>query len=96
VERCPQQALYHHRALAFLLLVPLAATSFKYWMKRLGKNWKRLHKLIYLIVPLAGIPLFTGGKGQPAPPAGQPVPALLYGSIILVLLILRISRVRLR
>ncbi len=32
-------------ATAFLLLVPLAATSFNYWMKRLGKNWKRLHRM---------------------------------------------------
>ena len=37
---------------AFLLLLPLALTSFKYWMKRLGKNWKRLHKLVYIISPI--------------------------------------------
>jgi sulfoxide reductase heme-binding subunit YedZ len=38
-------------ATAFLLLLPLAITSFKYWMKRLGKNWKRLHRLV-IITPL--------------------------------------------
>jgi len=38
---------------AFLLLVPLAITSTKGWQKRLGKRWKTLHKLSYLIIILA-------------------------------------------
>ena len=33
---------------AFLILLPLAITSTKGWMKRLGRNWKRLHQLVYL------------------------------------------------
>jgi len=34
--------------LSFLLLVPLAVTSTKKWIKRLGgKRWARLHKLVY-------------------------------------------------
>ena len=37
---------------AWLLLVPLALTSSKAAIKRLGKNWKRLHKLVYLITVL--------------------------------------------
>ena len=33
---------------SFLLLIPLAATSTKGWIKRLGgRNWNRLHRLIY-------------------------------------------------
>jgi sulfoxide reductase heme-binding subunit YedZ len=36
--------------LAFLLMVPLAATSFNAAMRKLGRNWLRLHKLVY---PLA-------------------------------------------
>lgn len=36
--------------LAFLLMIPLALTSFKAAMRKLGKNWQRLHTLIY---PLA-------------------------------------------
>lgn len=40
--------------IAFLLLVPLAATSTSWAMRKLGgKNWKRLHKLVYLIAVLA-------------------------------------------
>lgn len=37
---------------AFLLLIPLAITSTKGWQKRLGKRWKALHKLSYLIIIL--------------------------------------------
>ncbi len=38
---------------AGLILLLLAATSFKYWKKRLGKGWKRLHRLVYLAGLLA-------------------------------------------
>ena len=34
---------------AFVLLMPLAATSTKGMMRRLGVNWVRLHRLVYLI-----------------------------------------------
>jgi sulfoxide reductase heme-binding subunit YedZ len=34
---------------AFVLMIPLALTSTKGWIRRLGgKNWQRLHRLIYL------------------------------------------------
>lgn len=33
--------------LAFLLMMPLAFTSFKAAMRKLGRNWQRLHMLIY-------------------------------------------------
>ncbi len=34
---------------SFLLLIPLAITSTNQWMRRLGRNWQRLHKLVYPI-----------------------------------------------
>lgn len=37
----------------FLILMPLAVTSTRPWMKRLGRNWKRLHRLTYLACFLA-------------------------------------------
>lgn len=40
--------------LAFLLMIPLAVTSNQAMMQRLGRNWKRLHRLVYLI-PLLGV-----------------------------------------
>src|SRR5260370_35089439 len=34
---------------AFVLLIPLAVTSTAGWIRRLGgKNWQRLHRLIYV------------------------------------------------
>jgi len=33
----------------FVLLIPLAITSTNNMKKRLGKNWKRLHQLVYVI-----------------------------------------------
>ncbi len=38
---------------AFVLLVPLALTSTKGAMRRLGKRWKPLHRLVYLAALLA-------------------------------------------
>lgn len=38
---------------ALVLLVPLAATSTKGMMRRLGRGWKKLHRLVYLIAILA-------------------------------------------
>ncbi len=34
---------------SFLLLIPLAATSNRYSFRRLGRNWQRLHRLVYFI-----------------------------------------------
>jgi sulfoxide reductase heme-binding subunit YedZ len=36
-----------------LILIPLAITSTRGWMKRLGMRWKRLHQLVYLAGILA-------------------------------------------
>ncbi|MDF1643035.1 MAG: sulfoxide reductase heme-binding subunit YedZ [Pseudomonadales bacterium] len=37
---------------AFVLLIPLAITSTKKMMRRLGKRWKQLHRSVYLIAAL--------------------------------------------
>ncbi|MDQ8164969.1 MAG: sulfoxide reductase heme-binding subunit YedZ [Gemmatimonadota bacterium] len=41
--------------IALFLMLPLAITSTKAMIKRLGKNWARLHKLIYVIAILGVI-----------------------------------------
>ena len=33
---------------AFALMVPLAVTSTKGWIRRLGRRWQTLHRLVYL------------------------------------------------
>lgn len=37
---------------AFVLLIPLAITSTRKMMRRMGKRWKQLHRLVYLIAAL--------------------------------------------
>jgi sulfoxide reductase heme-binding subunit YedZ len=39
---------------AFVLMIPLALTSTKGWIRRLGKGWVKLHRLIYLTA-IAGV-----------------------------------------
>lgn len=71
--------------LAFLLLVPLAATSTDAMVRRLGRNWGRLHRLIYLIAVLAILHFWwmRAGKNNFAEP-------LLFGVIIGLLLAARL------
>lgn len=78
----------------FALLIPLAMTSFDVWKARLGKNWKRLHKIVYLIVPLAVLHYAWAKKGDLFNLTGDITRPLLYGLIVAILLILRIPAVR--
>lgn len=76
----------------FLLL--LAATSFSYWMKRLGKNWKRLHRLVYLIGGLAVLHYALAVKGSLATLSGDIARPLIMAGLISLLLIVRIPFIR--
>jgi sulfoxide reductase heme-binding subunit YedZ len=67
---------------AFILLIPLALTSTQGWMKRLGKNWKRLHRLVYLVGILAVIHFVWLVKSDVREP-------LAYGAAVLLLLLIR-------
>jgi sulfoxide reductase heme-binding subunit YedZ len=78
----------------FFLLIPLAFTSFDIWKKRLGKNWKRLHQLIYFIAPLAAYHYILSKKGDLFRLQGDLVRPLIYALIIVILLIFRIPPVR--
>ena len=42
---------------AFLALLLMAVTSTQGWRRRLQKNWRRLHRLIYVAAPLAVVHL---------------------------------------
>lgn len=66
---------------AFLLLVPLAITSADRMVRRLGRNWSRLHRLIYLVAVLAVLHFWwmRAGKNDFAEP-------LLFGVILALLL----------
>jgi methionine sulfoxide reductase heme-binding subunit len=73
---------------AFLLLLPLALTSTKGWMKRLGRNWKRLHRLVYVAGGLAALHFIWLVK---AARLNEP---LIYAGVLAVLLIFRLPPVR--
>ena len=71
----------------FLILIPLAITSTKGWMKRLGKNWKRLHRFVYLVALLAVVHYIWLVKSDIREP-------LIYGGVVITLLVLRLPPVR--
>ena len=72
---------------AFLILLPLALTSTKGWMKRLGRLWKRLHRFVYLAALLAVVHFVWLVKSDIREP-------LLFGAVVVLLLLLRIPRIR--
>lgn len=74
-------------AATFLILLPLALTSTQGWMRRLKKNWKRLHRLVYVAGPLATIHYAWAQKADIRIP-------IAVGILILILLVLRIGIVR--
>lgn len=80
--------------ISFLLLIPLALTSFDIWKKRLGKNWKRLHQLVYFIAPLVVLHYAWSKKGDIFTLQGDIVRPLIYGIVILILLTFRIPPIR--
>ena len=79
---------------AFLLLIPLAVTSFDIWKRRLGKNWKRLHTLVYYIGPLVFLHYAWSKKGDIFRLQGDILRPLIYGLIILILLAFRLPPIR--
>ncbi len=72
---------------AFLILVPLAVTSTKGWMRRLGKRWKVLHRGVYLAALLAVVHFVWLVKSDIREP-------LLYGAMVGGLLLMRVPALR--
>lgn len=68
---------------AFLLLVPLAVTSTKGWIRRLGKRWQTLHSLVYVSGALAVLHYFWKVKADFREVG-------VYAAILGLLLVLRV------
>ena len=49
---------------ALLMLGVLAVTSTDGWQKRLGRRWKRLHRLVFVLLPLALFHYFLQSKSD--------------------------------
>jgi len=72
---------------AGVILLALAVTSTRGWMKRMGKTWAKLHKFVYL----AGILVIVHYVWLVKTDIRQPI---LFGTILLLLLLARIPYVR--
>ncbi len=64
---------------ALVLLVPLAATSNRLSIRRLGKNWRRLHRLVYVAISLAAVHYLLATKVL------DPTQAVHIGLVVLLL-----------
>lgn len=73
--------------MAFLLLLPLAVTSTSGMMRRLGRHWQELHRLVYAIAALGVLHYWWGKAGKND--LSQP---LLYAFIVGALLAFRLVR----
>jgi sulfoxide reductase heme-binding subunit YedZ len=68
---------------AFVLMVPLALTSTKGWIRRLGRKWQMLHRLVYVSAIAACLHFLWKVKVA----IGEPV---YYAAILAALLVFRI------
>jgi sulfoxide reductase heme-binding subunit YedZ len=75
---------YAFGLVAFLLLIPLAVTSTKGWIRRMGgRRWQLLHRLIYVSAAAGALHYYWQGKSI--------VPkAVEYAAVIVLLLLYRI------
>ena len=64
---------------AWVLMLPLAATSTRGWQRRLGRNWLKLHRLVYGASLAGCLHLLWQARSD----LGE---ALVYGAIFAVLL----------
>ncbi|WP_339862871.1 protein-methionine-sulfoxide reductase heme-binding subunit MsrQ [Paremcibacter congregatus] len=71
--------------IAATLLIPLAVTSTKGWVRRLGKKWIKLHQLIYIIGALAVVHNIMMVKADLREP-------LIHLGILIILLGYRLAR----
>ncbi len=74
---------------AFVLLVPLAVTSTKAAMRRLGRRWQKLHRLVYVAAILGCVHFWWQVKADIREP-------LVYAAIAALLLGWRLHRHRSR
>ncbi len=69
--------------IAFVIMVPLAATSSKAMMRRLGKRWKVLHRGVYIVAVSAWVHFLWQARSD----VGE---MLAYGFLLLFLLVARV------
>lgn len=70
-------------AAAFTCLLPLALTSTRGWIRRLGKRWVTLHRLAYVAAALVVLHYWWLVKADVRAP-------LVYGAVLAILLLARL------
>ena len=74
---------------AFVLLIPLAVTSTKGWIRRLGRRWRKLHRLVFVTGMLGVVHYLWITRADDRAP-------LVYGAVLLILLAFRVPWKRTR
>lgn len=75
--------------LSLVLLVPLAITSNQWAVRKLGRRWTKLHKLIYLIACTAILHYWWHKAGK-----NDLGVVYIYGTVLLLLLVCRLPTVK--
>ena len=77
-----------------IILIALAVTSFKWWMRQLGRSWQTLHRFIYAAALILVIHYAWAKKGNLATLSGEILQPLIFAIIVTILLVLRVPPVR--
>lgn len=80
-------------AIALIILLILGATSFRFWQRKLGKWWLRLHHLAYAAGILAVVHYLLAVKGDLLSLQGAYTAPLIAAGVLLLLLIFRLPSV---
>ncbi len=70
---------------AFLAMIPLAVTSTKGWMKRLGRRWQKLHRLVYAVAVAGVVHFWWQVKADVSEPA-------MFFAMLMLLLAFRLKK----
>lgn len=80
-------------AVALVILIILAGTSFPVWHRTLGKGWRRLHRLVYVAALAVILHYLLAIKGDLLSLQGNYTAPLIAAGILVLLLILRIPSI---
>ncbi len=76
--------------ISLALLVPLALTSNNWSIRKLGRRWSSLHKLVYIAIAGSAVHFLMSVNSWPAEPASS------HAAIVAALLLWRLARPYLR
>lgn len=77
-------------AIALTILLVLTVTSNRFAISILGSNWKKLHRLVYVVSPLVILHFAMVMKGNILTLQGNYTLPLIYSAIVALLLVMRI------